>query len=133
MEIINNRKYSDRNIYRLKISPQRDVNQINLISNTKINLLKLAINNEILYEGKEKTIRARAQMARIYSSNELIFIVDIEIAAQHSLDLSLIEISPNLLESHQFTIPKRPKEYIPKPFVATDSIITKQTIINSER
>ena len=44
------------------------------------------------------------------------------------LDLSLIEMSPDLLESDYFDIPNRPEDFIPKPFIYTDSIITKQNI-----
>ncbi|MFK8011689.1 MAG: M20/M25/M40 family metallo-hydrolase [Marinicellaceae bacterium] len=127
VEVLKNRNYSDKHIYQLKITPQRIINRMNLVNNSEINLLKLAINKEVVYEGSTKTIKANRQLATIYQKSEHYFIVDIELASGESLDFNLIEMTPHLTQSIKFNIDQRPDEYIPKPFIYSDSIITKQT------
>ncbi|MBL4660514.1 MAG: M20/M25/M40 family metallo-hydrolase [Alcanivoracaceae bacterium] len=127
---INDRKYSDRRIYQIKITTQRKVNRLILNTNTELNIFKLAVNKEIIFDEKQvKSIKPDLSLVRISAAANDQFIVDIEIDPQQSLDLSLIEMSAGLLSSRYFNIPARPKEFIPKPFVYSDSIITRQRII----
>ncbi len=127
---INDRKYSDRRIYQIKITAQRKVNRLILNTNAELNIFKLAVNKEIIFDEKQpKSIKADLSLVRISAAANDQFIVDIEIDPQQSLDLSLIEMSADLLSSRDFNIPARPKEFIPKPFVNSDSIITRQRII----
>ncbi len=126
VEVIYEREYTDKHIYKLEITPQRPIHKMVLIHNTPVNLLKLAINKEILHEGKPKSIKANRRMASIYRQNELSFVIDIELSPGENLDFTLIEMSPNILESRHFDIQPRPDELIPKPFINSDSIITKQ-------
>ncbi len=128
IDIVIDRNYTDKHIYKLKITPQRMINRMNLIVNTEVNLLKLAINREVLYDGETKVIKKNGRLATIYQKSELSFTLDIELAPGETLDFNLIEMSPDLLQSRHFDIPLRPKEYIPKPFIYSDSIITKQKI-----
>lgn len=127
VEPLINRKYSDKHVYKFKITPQRSVNILNLINNAPIHVLKLAINNENIIT-KEQFIKKKSRLAKIYNNIEGAFILDIEIAADESLDFYLLELSPDLLTSHFFSIAPRPSEYIAKPFVLSDTIITKQRI-----
>jgi hypothetical protein len=127
VETIVDRKYSDKHVYQLKITPQRPVNILNLINNNAIHVLKLTINNQNIIT-KEQLIKKKSRLARIYNNIEGAFIVDIEIATDESLDFYLLELSPDLLTSQQFKIPPRPAENIAKPFVLSDSIITKQRV-----
>lgn len=127
--IINDRTYSDRRVYQLIITPQRKVNRLLLNTINEINVFKLGINNEIFLDQREaKTFKKDSLLARISTASILQFTIDIEIDPQQSLDLSLIEMSGDLLKSEQFNITARPEEFIPKPFVYTDSIIIKQHI-----
>ena len=128
IEVLTDRRYTDRHVYQLKITPQPGVNKLIFRTNSAINILNLRINNESLHEGKSLKIKAGRRIIGLHRTVEVSFIIDIEIAANETLDLSLIEINPNLLNSRFFNIKPRPKEYIPKPFIYSDSIITKQTI-----
>ena len=128
MQVLNIREYTDKRIYKFKITPQRVINRMNLIVNSDINLLKLVINNEILHQGEAKLFKASRNLSTIYQTSELAFIIDIEIAPGETLDLNLIEMSSDLLQSRKMNILPRPKEYIPKPFVYTDTMMTKQKL-----
>ena len=44
------------------------------------------------------------------------------------VSFTVLEYSFDLLDNNQFTINKRPKHTMPKPFVITDAIVIKNTI-----
>lgn len=127
VETLIDRKYSDKHVYQLKITPQRSVNILNLINNNAVHVLKLSINNQDIIT-KEQLIKKKSRLARIYNNIESEFIIDIEIMVDESLDFYLLELSPDLLTSQQFKIPPRPAENIAKPFVLSDTIITKKRV-----
>ena len=129
VEIIKDRTYSDRRIYQLKITPQRKVNRLNLSTNSELNIYKLSINRETLIDTeKARPFKTKQSIAKIFAATLYQFIIDIEIDPKQALNLDLIELSGDLLSSEQFDIAPRPDELIPKPFIYTDSIITKQKI-----
>lgn len=126
--VLADRTYVNRRIYKIEITPQRNVSRLNLVNNQEITLFKLVINGEVVNDGAAKLIAPGSTLAKIHHSTELSFIIDIEIAADEQLDFKLYEISPNLLKSWKFDIAPRPKEFIPKPFIDSDSIISKQRV-----
>ncbi|HEA29815.1 MAG TPA: M20/M25/M40 family metallo-hydrolase [Leeuwenhoekiella sp.] len=55
--------------------------------------------------------------------------VKLELPADAPLNFTLYDLSYDLLENTLYNIPARPKNSIPMPFVNTDAIVTKQTIM----
>ena len=127
-ELLMKRRYSDKQIYRFKITPQRSVSRINLISKNAIDVISLKINKELI-DSEPFSLKENRTLARVYTAHESTFTVDVEIAPDQKLELKIIEISPNLLAQKQFPIKERPKAFIPKPFVYSDSIITKIALL----
>ncbi len=117
-----------KHVYRFSITPQRNSHLLVLKTNTEINISKLTINNEPLTVNPKKSTKPARQVARIFNANESKFMIEIAIENNQALDLTLLEMSPDLLQSEFFDIPNRKEEYIPKPFIYSDSIITKQRI-----
>ncbi|HPI96797.1 MAG TPA: hypothetical protein PLX38_11305, partial [Gammaproteobacteria bacterium] len=68
----------------------------------------------------------QSRLLRIYSNQESRFEVNMVANSDSDIDLSLYELTPGLIE--KFNLAQRPEEFMPKPFVASDSIITKQSI-----
>lgn len=129
VEIIKDRTYSDRRIYQLKITPKRKVNRLNLNTNSELDIYKLSINRETLIDSDNtRHFKTKKTIANIFAGTLYDFVIDIEIDPKQVLNLDLIELSGDLLSSKQLNIVARPDEFIPKPFVYTDSIITKQNI-----
>lgn len=130
IEVIKDRKYVDRRVYEIKLTLQRKVNNINLIINTDLAVFNLIINKEIIFDNDEaQNFKAKSRLAKIFTTSDYEFIVELEIKPEQSLDLEIIEMSTDLLNSVYFDIPKRPNNTIPKPFIYTDSIITKQRLV----
>ncbi len=119
---------SDKHTYQFSITPQRNSHLLILRTNTQINISKLTINNEIVKTDDKKATKTGWQVAKIFITSENKFVIEITIENNQTLDLTLIEMSPDLLQSEFFNIPSRSDEFIPKPFIYTDSIITKQRI-----
>ncbi len=130
IETISQREYSDKKIHKIKLTTHRPINHVNINTNNEITIYHLAINKQPVIENKTgQALKSRRRMARIYTAGLYEFIIDIETPPGQVLDLDFVEISNDLLSSKAFNIPKRPKNFIPKPFYETDSIIIKQHII----
>jgi len=128
IEVLKDRKYSDKRLVQFKITPRREVNRLNLVLNSELTVFKFSINGETHKSQNALNYPAKSTLSRIQYSGESEFIVDLEIALEDNIDFSLIEISPNLLQSNYFDIPPRTEELITKPFVYSDSLISKQRI-----
>ncbi len=128
VEISKNSNHANNQHYQIKVTPQRNTHVLILKTNNEINLSKLSINNEAIATKTSKTLKTGDAIARIFNNGESYFDLDIEIKNNQTLDLTLIEMSPDLLQSKLLDIPERSDEFMPKPFIYTDSIITKQRI-----
>ncbi|MBL4629839.1 MAG: hypothetical protein JKY14_01275 [Paraglaciecola sp.] len=91
-------------------------------------MLKLSINNEVMYDGESKVVAAMEYLCGMIHTTEATFTVTLDIEANTALDINLLEFSFDLLSSSYFDISARPKGFIAKPFINSDSIVTKQHI-----
>ncbi len=123
------RQYADRTIYHFKINSWQNIMQISLYSNTPLTLLNLSINGHPFDIKDTRNIKQNSQLVRIFTRNQSLFEIIMETKPDDKVDLDIFALSPTLLNNKKFNIPPRPKEYMPKPFVYSDSIITKQNII----
>jgi hypothetical protein len=131
IEVSKDRLYSDRRVYQLKITLQRKVERINIVSNNKVDVLEFSINAEpLLQAGKNRVYQEKELMAKIFTAKEHEFVLDLAIDPQQQLDLTVIEISANLLNHPDFEIKPRSPDLIPKPFLINDAIITQQKIVS---
>jgi hypothetical protein len=63
-----------------------------------------------------------------YVTNDEPLELEISVPKHQTTSIELYEASNDLLENELFSIPKRSKDMIPKPFVLNDAIIVKKTI-----
>ncbi|MCF6288533.1 MAG: M20/M25/M40 family metallo-hydrolase [Proteobacteria bacterium] len=130
IEVVKQRKYFDRKVYTLQITLVRKVDVMYIKTNTELNVFKLAINQEIITTGTATKLQPKkSQLVSIFPAGQTQFTLDIEVAPDETLDLNIFEISHDLLRSKKFDIPARTSEFIPKPFVYSDSIITTQKVL----
>lgn len=116
----------DNRYLEICISPQRDVNR-----------LEVFINDVTLHKAIVNTIELSTYYLENRKSDRLIthYITDngytdlkLEIPKESPLELTLYEASNDLLTNPLFTVPQRPEDNIPMPFVLNDAIITVQKI-----
>lgn len=128
INVLNDEILADRRRIKLEIIPQPNTNRLSIYNNSEINLAYLSINDEILHHNTFKKTNKGTRLTQIFVTEETSFVMTLEIAKGESLELTLIDTNPHLLSSKGFNVPERPKEFIPKPFIYSDSILIKQTI-----
>ncbi|MDM9630174.1 M20/M25/M40 family metallo-hydrolase [Robiginitalea aurantiaca] len=110
----------------LTISPGRDVNRLEVFTN-EIPVLEASVNGAALSEYYLKN-RSRSRLFTHYISNNSPSVLKLVIPAGSPLELTLYEASNNLLNSPGFSIPPRPADQIPMPFVLNDAIVLIKTL-----
>jgi len=110
----------------LCITPQRDVNRLEIFTNG-IQLNEASVNNIELSE-HYLTNRKNGKLITHYISNNDYTELRLTIPKEASLKLTIYEASNDLLSNSQFTIPERPDDIIPMPFVLNDAVLVTKTI-----
>ena len=72
--------------------------------------------------------RNRGKLVTHYITTNDYTDVILEIAKDAVLELTIYEASNDLLDNEQFSVPKRPENNIPMPFILNDAILTIQTL-----
>jgi len=115
----------ERNIG-LRVIPQRHVNRLEVHTNA-IPLIKAAVNGLQLPEYYLAARKGTKLLTHYISDNDPSEL-ELTVPAGERLELTLYEASNDLLEHPLFTVPDRPANEIPKPFVLNDAILVKKTI-----
>ncbi len=127
--ITKDREYFDKHVYQLKITNKRKITRMDLRTLSDVDVLKLSINNEpVITNETASQFSKNTRIVKIFTGNSFEFTIDIEVKAKQKINLSLFEMSDDLLQSKQLNVPQRPKDLIAKPFIFSDMIITKQQI-----
>lgn len=108
------------------ITPRRDVNRLDIFIND-ITLEGATVNTVELSEYYLENRRDGRLITHYISNNEYTDL-QIRIPKDSVLELTLFEASNDLLNNPQFTIPARPEDNIPMPFVLNDAILVTKTI-----
>lgn len=113
------------------IVPKRDVHILRLYADKDVTFEALS------YNGMDVQ---KDSLGMVLSGRENNFLLHYNVSQQDSLEVkytlsqgldpkfSLLEYSLDLLDNPAFTINKRPKNTMPKPFVTTDAVIVKSSI-----
>ncbi len=114
------------------ITPQRTVNRITLYADTTAVFHNFVLNGiPVPKEEDESHVlqnrRSNAILSYYVSDGDSLQ-VSYSIARDADIPIMLQEISMDLLENEQFSIPPRAKNSMPKPFIMTDAVILQKTI-----
>lgn len=115
----------NKRIVELCVTPKRDVNRLDIYTNLiKLNSAKIntiALSDYFLENRKERLVTH-------YISNNDYTELELSFPKDTILNLTFYESSNDLLTNAAFTIPERPKNSIPMPFVLNDAILTIKTL-----
>ncbi|MER3319202.1 MAG: M28 family peptidase [Allomuricauda sp.] len=115
----------DNRMIELCITPKRDVNRLEVFTNP-IDIKSAKVNRiELSSYFLEKR---RSKLVTHYITNNDFTELQLEFPKDSVLELTLYEASNNLLTHPEFSIPERPKNSIPMPFVLNDAILTIKTL-----
>lgn len=132
VEVSNDTVIGDFRHFNLCITPQRDVQRMEVFADSS-NLFKtFKINGVDAYKENDDEFvfnnRTRNRLFSFYISDEAPLDLIISVPKNQKTTLQFYEASFDLLENDQFTVPKRARNMIPKPFVLNDAILVKKTI-----
>ncbi|MBC70799.1 MAG: peptidase M28 [Muricauda sp.] len=115
----------ENRVIEICITPQRDVNRLEIFTNpiklgkAKVNQIELS--SHFLENRKNRLVTH-------YITNNNFTELQLEFPKDSVLELTLYEASNDLLTHPDFSIPERPKNSIPMPFVLNDAILTIKTL-----
>ncbi|RMA65872.1 M28 family peptidase [Ulvibacter antarcticus] len=111
------------------IFPKRHINQLSLYADTTITFQSLAFNGQEMPKNSSGNVeRTRASLLRYIVANNDSLEVSYTTKQDIEVPFTVLEYSFDLMSNNQFTINKRPKYTMPKPFIITDAIVVKKTI-----
>ena len=115
----------ENRIVELCVTPKRDVNRLDIYTNTIP--LKTVKANQIELSSYFLENRGHRLITHYISNNDFTEL-ELSFPKDSILELSFYEASNNLLTHKEFSIPKRPENSIPMPFVLNDAILTIKTL-----
>lgn len=115
--------------YKIKISPNRNVNRYDIFVKNKAIVQNLKANGvkSIDFDSPIAS-KTSSKIVSYYVVENLPLELEFSIKANQKLDLELLESSFDLMSNPGFTITKRKPWMIPTPFVLTDAVIVRQKI-----
>jgi hypothetical protein len=126
IEITKDTIIGDQRNLEICIMPQRNTNRLELFTN-KVEIIKAGINKIELSDHYLKN-RKNNKLVTHYVSNNDDTELQITIPKESVLELTLYEASNDLLNNPLFTVPPRPEDNIPMPFVLNDAILISKKI-----
>ncbi|WP_158975331.1 M20/M25/M40 family metallo-hydrolase [Cellulophaga sp. L1A9] len=113
-------------LVKICITPQRNVNRLDIFT-AQTNIFKASVNSVPLSDYFLRN-RPPGKLVTHYISNNEYTELSLTLPIDEKFELKLYEASNDLLRNSQFTVPARPKNAIPKPFVLNDAILVTKTI-----
>jgi hypothetical protein len=117
---------NDQRMLKIKITPQRSVNRLDIFIND-IEVKKASVNDVSLPMSYLKSRKGNRFITHYISDDDPTILL-LVVAKDSPLQLDLYEASNDLLKNPLFSVPERPANSIPMPFVLNDAIMTTQTI-----
>lgn len=107
------------------ITPKRDVNRLEVFTKTKIESAHI---NTIKLSDYYLENRQRSKLVSHFISNNEYTDLQLQIPKDSVLELTLYEASNDILSNSKFSIPARPEDHIPMPFILNDAILITKTV-----
>ena len=115
---------------KLFITPQRNVNRIQIFADTTYQFSSFNINGLDIPRDKNLVFakRENALMFEYFVTDKNYLEVEFTIPADQKTEFLMYSASNDMMTNPLFDVPKRTTSMIPKPFVLNDAVIIKKTI-----
>ncbi|SFJ55094.1 M28 family peptidase [Olleya namhaensis] len=132
IEVSNDTIINNTRFFNICVMPQRDVQRMELFSDSTNLFKSFKINGVEAYRDKGDSLvfqnRKRNRLFSFYVEKGQMLDMQISVPKNQKTELQLFEASFDLLENDHFSIPPRSPNMIPKPFVLNDAVLVKKTI-----
>lgn len=126
LDVIRDTLVGNSRMVQLAIRPQREVNRLEVFTNGTS--LTSAIVNDIPLSEYYLENRRRGKLITHYISDNEPTFLELTFPKDEKLGLTFYEASNDLLIHDLFSVPPRPEENIPMPFVLNDAILVTKTL-----
>ncbi len=113
-------------LIKICVAPKRMVNRLDVFTND-VSISNAVINGQALSNHFLEN-RKNGKLITHYISDNDYTEIELKLPEDSDLELSFYESSNDLLGNSQFSVPNRPTNSIPMPFVLNDAIMTIKTI-----
>jgi len=111
----------------LTITPKRKINKLEFLTKSKLTLYQFKVNDELVNKGKKYSLKSGTFLVYHLGSNDKEVTLSFSVNVGQNLDITLNEISYDLLTNKNFNLKPRTEDMMPMPFVTNDAIlISKQ-------
>ena len=132
IEVSNDTIINNTRFFNICIMPQRDVQRMELFSDSTNLFKSFKINGVDAYRTEGDSLvfqnRKRNRLFSFFVGKGQMLDMQISVPKNQTTELQLFEASFDLLENEHFSIPPRSPNMIPKPFVLNDAVLVKKTI-----
>ena len=132
IEVSNDTIINNTRFFNVCIMPQRDVQRMELFSDSTNLFKSFKINGVDAYRTEGDSLvfqnRKRNRLFSFFVGKGQMLDMQISVPKNQTTELQLFEASFDLLENEHFSIPPRSPNMIPKPFVLNDAVLVKKTI-----
>lgn len=116
----------NQRILNICITPKRPINRLEVFTNAvPIDMAKV---NSIPLSSYFLERRNGGRLVTYYTGPDAYTELELRIPKDEVLELTLYEASNDLLDNPLFSIPQRPKDLIPMPFVLNDAVLLIKTV-----
>ncbi|UPT71943.1 MAG: M20/M25/M40 family metallo-hydrolase [Flavobacterium sp. JAD_PAG50586_2] len=129
IEFLRDTVKGNQHLYRIRITPNRNVNRYDIFSNNDIQINNFRANGvkSVDFESNIAS-KTSGKLLTYYVVDNFPLEMEFSISNSQKLDLDLVESSFDLLANASIKMMQRKAGMMPKPFVLTDAVIIKQKI-----
>ena len=112
----------------LTVTPKRKINKLEFLTKSKLTLYQFKVNDVLVNQGKKHSLKSGTFLVYHLGSNDKEVTLSFSVNVGQILDLTLNEISYDLLTNKNFNLKPRTEDMMPMPFVTNDAIIISKQL-----
>ena len=112
----------------LTITPKRKINKLEFLTKSKLTLYQFKVNDVLVNQGKKHSLKSGTFLVYHLGNNDKEVTLSFSVNVGQILDLTLNEISYDLLTNKNFKLKPRAEDMMPMPFVTNDAIIISKQL-----
>lgn len=130
IEFVTDSLSGNKHFYKIKITPNRNVNRYDVFTNKKASITHLVANGAKALDIKSNIISKKSnKLLSYYVVDNIPLTLEFSIPQNQKLEFDLVESSFDLMSNTQFKMAPRKNWMLSKPFVLTDAVIIQQKIV----
>ena len=112
----------------LTVTPKRKINKLEFLTKSKLTLYQFKVNDVLVNQGKKHSLKSGTFLVYHLGNNDKEVTLSFSVNVGQTLNLTLNEVSYDLLTNKNFTLKPRTEDMMPMPFVTNDAIIISKQL-----